>query len=144
MALSPITTKQASIIIEGCPGSWSSVDGGDVETDTATYYDTVTGLKQTVVGMLSITDRVLKRPYDPIADKGVLAWVSGQLTKPSAFTISIQPVNADLNGTAKTGGKQTYTNCVLTKYTPPKFDREGSGVAMIEITVAVNSMPTFS
>jgi hypothetical protein len=144
MALKPISTKQGRIVIDGCPGLWSSADGGNIESDKITFIDPNTGLKQTNAGTLMMSDMTLKRVYDPKQDVAAIAWCIGQLTKPTNFGITITPTSNDVQGSALGAGVQKFASCVLTKYTPPKFDREGSGVTMIEIEVSINALPTFS
>lgn len=141
--LSPISVKQGRIVVSFHTGTtWSSADGGDIDKDVLTYNDTNLNIKQTFTGACYISNKVLKKVHDPIADAPLIAAIIKQMEAQTPFSVTIQPVKSDITGTPL-GGLTTYPNCVLLSFKTPKYDREGSGVAEISIEVAVNSLPTF-
>ena len=143
--LQPITVKQTRITVKGCPGFWSSHDGGEVDKESVKYFEPAANLQKTIAGVASVSDLKLKRLFDPNVDKATIEWILGQMAEPEPFNVVSQPVNADVAGTPIAGGGTfTYPNCTILKYTPPKFDKEGKSLAMIEITVAVNQIPTYN
>lgn len=142
--LQPVSVKQARMVASFYPSAfWSSADGGDITADEISYTDTNTNLKMTLAGVLGVGKKTLKKVHDPVVDAPLLAAITAQFKSAKPFSVTVQPVKNDVEGTAL-GSLTTYPNCTLLGFKPPKYDREGSGVAMIEIDVAVNSMPTFA
>lgn len=143
--LQPISQKQARITISALPGVfWTSIDGGDMSHEAVKYNDGTNGQEKTFTGMLSISDITLMKPYDPTNDRIIQDFISGQRSRPTPFSVAVTPVAADLQGSLLQGGQGvTYPNCVFISYKPAKFDRDGSGIAKVEMTIAVNSLPTY-
>jgi hypothetical protein len=145
MALAPISQKQAKIVISAIPGIfWTSNKGGKLSREEVKYNNGQTGLEQTYVGFSMVEPLTLSKPYDPVADKAIAAFVTTQRSNGTPFSITVTPVQADVAGSPLAGAVGvTYPNCVLTGYKPADFDRNGQGLAMIEVTVAVNGIPTY-
>lgn len=141
--LNPISVKQARITASFYPQAfWSSKKGGTVKSDEVAYQDTNLNIGQTLAGTVKIENITLSKVHDPVADSALIAAITALQKAPKAFSVTVQPVKSDVQGTAL-GKLTTYPNCQLLSFVPPDYDREGSGVAMLSITVAVNSMPTF-
>lgn len=143
--LSPITQKQARVIVSALPGVfWTSISGGKYSHEEVKYNDGNAGLTKTYFGMAEIEPITVKKPYDPVNDGAIQAFASAQRSSKTPFNVTVQPVNADVAGSNLAGAKAiTYENCTFLSYTPPQFDRDGSGLAMVEMTFAVNSLPSY-
>ena len=144
--LKPIGQNQAVITISDISGVyWSSSKGGKVTRQVTKYDDGQTGLVQSFLGFIELSEITLMKSFDPSADKAVLAWVDKQLKMPTPFNVAIQPIKADLAGSQFEGSSQIlYSNCQLKDYDLPDFDRTATGVAMMEIVVIFNSLPSYS
>lgn len=140
--LSPVSVKQARITLSGSNTPFTSISGGKYSREDIKYSDGNVGIEKTFVGMVSIEALTLTRPYDPTAEKEIVAFVNSQRTAQQGFTVTVQPVSADVAGTA-VGTGVTYTGCVLVSYTPAKFDRNGNGLAMTELVIQPTNLPTY-
>lgn len=142
--LQPISVKQARIFVNGISAPFTSISGGKYGREEVKYNDGVNGLEKTYMGMTAIENLTLGKPFDPVSDKDILAFIANQRSATTGFTVTVSPVNADIAGSPLAGaGTITYTNCALVSYMPSKFDRSGTGLAMIEMVIAVNSLPTY-
>ena len=143
--LKPITNKQALIVVSGLPGIyWSSNKGGKMAYEEVGYNDGQTGIEQTHTGMMKIEPLTLSKAYDPVNDAAIQSFITAQAANATPFNVTVTPVNPDVAGTPIAGGRpMTYPNCKVLSYTPPQFDRDGSGLARCELMVAVNSLPTY-
>lgn len=142
--LQPISQKQARIFVNGISAPFISISGGKYSREEVKYNDGVNGMEKTYMGMIVIENLTLGKPFDPVSDKDILAFVIAQRSATTGFTVTVSPVNADAQGSPLAGaGTITYTNCVLVSYMPAKFDRAGNGLAMIEMVISCNSLPTY-
>ena len=143
--LSPISVAQAKIVISALAGVfWTGIDGGKQERETVEYNDGQLGLTKTYLGFTKIEPLKLMKPYDPASDAALQAFITTQRSNPTPFSITVTPVQSDVAGSPLAGAVGvTYPNCVLVYYTPAKFDRNGKGLAIVEVGIAVNSMPTY-
>lgn len=143
--LQPITTKQAKIEISSLMGIfWTSIKGGKLSQEEVVYNDGAQGLDLTLTGSSKLEHITLIKPYDPVNDSQIHTFISGQRATKVAFSVSVLPVNADVAGSPVAGGKPiTYNNCTFISYNPPQFDRDGTGLAKVEMVLALNSMPTY-
>lgn len=140
--LQPISMKQARVTISGSNTGFTSISGGKYSREEVKYNDGNQGIEKTFVGMVAIEQLTLSRPYDPVAEKEIVTFVNNQRTAQQGFTVTVQPVSADVAGTA-IGTGVTYTGCVLVSYTPAKFDRNGNGLAMTELVIQPTNLPTY-
>jgi hypothetical protein len=145
-ALVPITQKQTKIEISALQGIfWTSIKGGKLSYEEETYNDGVEGLAKTYSGMAKIEPITISKPYDPVNDGNIQKFITDQKANRTPFSVTSTPVNADLAGTAIQNAKAiTYNNCVFMGYNPPQFDRDGSGIAKVELMFAVNSLPSYA
>jgi hypothetical protein len=145
--LQPISEKQARITISALPGIfWNSIDGGEYETDQIEYNDGNKGIMRKFQGFTKIGDITLVKPYDPVNDAAIQTFLSTQRSKATPFNVTVQPLNADVAGSAMAGAKAvTYPNCGFVSYKPAKFDRSGnsSSLATVELTISVNDFPSY-
>ena len=144
-ALQPISQKQAKITISAIPGVfWTSIDGGKQMREEVKYNDGSAGQEKHYVGFTSVENLTLTKPYDPAGDVAVSTFVTGQRGSNVPFSVTVTPVSADIGGSPLAGANGvTYPNCVLISYKPAKFDRDGTGLAKIELVIAVNGTPTY-
>lgn len=145
MALTPITTKQAKIEISGLPAIyWTSIKGGMMSHEEVPYNDGQAGIEKTYTGLMKIEPLTLSKPYDPVNDTAIHAFISKQRSSKTIFNVTVTPVNTDVAGSPVSGGKPiTYSNCTFIGYTPAQFDRDGSGLAKVEMKIAVNALPSY-
>lgn len=143
--LQPISQKQSKIVISELQNVfWTSIKGGKLENESITYSDGQEGLEKTYAGIAKIEPITLTKPYDPVNDAAIQAFIKKQKAQAKPFNVVVTPINADVAGGNYPNGKpQTYNNCTFISYTPPQFDRNGNGLAMVEMTLAVNSLPTY-
>lgn len=145
MALKPISQKQAKIVISALQGIfWTSIDGGKQSREEVGYNDGQIGLEQTYLGFTMIEALTLTKPYDPTQDAALQSFITTQRSNGTPFSVTVTPVQADVAGSALAGAVGiTYPNCVLASYKPAKFDRNGNGLATVEVTIRVNGAPTY-
>ncbi|MBW4558428.1 MAG: hypothetical protein KME59_21385 [Trichormus sp. ATA11-4-KO1] len=143
--LNPISQKQAIITISDISGVyWKALNGGKVAREKIKYNDGKQGIEQTFVGFLSLEDLTVMKNFDPKEDGVVINWVEQQVANPTPFNVAIQPVKSDLVGSPFDGAKQIlYSNCQLADYKYPTWDRESSGLAVFELVLIFNSLPTY-
>jgi hypothetical protein len=143
--LKPLSQKQARIQISALQGIfWTSQKGGKYSHEEVKYNDGSQGLELTLAGMVSIEPLTLTKPHDPINDATLQNFLTAQRSNRTPFNVTITPVNSDVAGSAMAGARAiTYNNCTFISYTPPQFDRDGTGLAKCELVVAVNSLPTY-
>lgn len=145
MALKPITQKQAKVVISALQGIfWTSIDGGKQSREEVSYNDGQLGLEQTYLGFTIIEAITLVKPYDPQGDAAVTSFVTTQRSNNVPFSVTVTPTQADVAGSPIAGAVGvTYPNCVLVSYKPAKFDRNGNGLATVELVIRVNGVPTY-
>lgn len=143
--LKPISQKQAVITISSLRDIyWTALRGGKVTREKIKYSDGRQGITQTFVGFLELENLTLMKPFDPAKDKSVIKWCRDQVDKPTPFNVAIQPVKSDLAGTPFEGSSQIlYSNCSLGDFKLPEWDRNATGLAMVEIEVIFNALPTY-
>jgi hypothetical protein len=144
-ALKPISQKQAVITISDISDTyWISIKGGRVSREKVKYNDGKKGIIQTLTGFIELESLTLTKSFDPSADKTVIAWIKKQLDSPTAFNVAIQPVKSDITGSVADGaGQILYSNCQLGDHKLPEFDRNSTGLAIIEVEVIFNELPTY-
>lgn len=144
--LKPISVKQARITVSGLNDiAFTSISGGKYSREEIKYNDGVNGIERTTAGMITIEALTLTKPHDPVNDKSIAKFMNDLQKSGNFVTITVNPVNSDVAGTDLAGAvSTTYTGCTLISYSPPKFDRNGSGLAMTEVMFAVSQMPTYS
>lgn len=145
MALKPISQKQAKVLISALQGIfWTSIDGGKQSREEVQYNDGQTGIEQTYLGFTMIEPLTLVKPYDPAQDAALQSFITAQRGGSAPFSVTVTPTQADVVGSPLPGANGiTYPNCVLVSYKPAKFDRNGNGLATVEIVVRVNGTPTY-
>ena len=144
--LQPITMKQAKIEISAplLGIFWTSIKGGKMSHEEVSYNDGAQGLELVFTGLTKLENITLTKPYDPVNDAAIHSFISSQRSAKTAFSVSVTPVNADIAGSPISGGKTIiYNNCTFISYNPPQFDRDGTGLAKVEMVIGLNSLPTF-
>lgn len=144
--LTPITQKQARIELSALPGIfWTSIKGGKLTKESVKYNDGSENLIKTTGGIAEIEDLTLAKPHDPAQDGAIAAFITAQSASKTPFNVVVTPVATDVQGTAISGGKPiTYSNCTFLAYTPAQFDRDGTGLAKVEMMIAVNAIPSYN
>lgn len=136
--LRPILSKQFVTQVGDLPTTYfTKVSGLQESYDETEYNDGEKGRLFVHVGFMKIDKVTLSKPFDPAQDVALIQWYQGQKTNRQPFTVTIQPVSADLNGSPIAGAKTlTLTGCTVTRMKYPDVDRESSSaIAMLEIDV---------
>lgn len=95
--LQPITAKQAKVEISALQGIfWTSKKGGNMKLEEVPYNDGAQGIEKTLTGFTKIENVTLSKPYDPVNDGAIQAFVSAQRSAKTPFNIAVTPVNADI------------------------------------------------
>ena len=78
----------------------------------------------------------LSKPYDAAQDASLEDWCVATLDTGDTFSVSIQPVNADLEGTPIEGSRTlVMADSQLASFEPPTVDRDSTGGAMLTLEV---------
>lgn len=135
--LKPISQKQFLVVLDQLPQAYFTKATGIEESyETQKYNDGETGVIRTHVGFLDVGNVTLSKVYDPEQDASMLAWWDGQKKERSTFSVSIQAVTADTNGTVIPGsGTLLLQECQVVRFKYPEVDRESSSMAMLEIEI---------
>ncbi len=141
--LQPISVKQARITVEGLSDIFfTSISGGKYTKESVKYNDGNNGIEKTFSGMVNIEALTLGKPFDPVNDASIATFIKTARSTSKTYTITVQPVASEVAAT-NLGKTITYTGCTLMSYTPAKFDRDGSGLAKVEMMFEVNELPTY-
>lgn len=136
--LKPLSVKQFAITIEGQSYNLQSKKGGKVSRFADNYVDPVDGTQRTHLSYTQRENIVLTKLYEAETDDALLTWLKGQMDTPTPFNVSAQPISTGLKSTA-TGKALIYNNCQVVSYRDPEADRDGTGLAMIEIEITYDS-----
>lgn len=134
MNLHPIQQRQFLVFIDGVQAYFTKVTAPKETRPRSNYNDGEKGLTRKHIGFLELDDVTLSKPFDPAQDKALIQWWEEQKKNPQPVTVTIQPVNTDVEGTPIQGaGTLVLTECVAAEFTYPSVDREADGMAMLEI-----------
>ena len=134
--LKPVMTKQFLVVLDGVSAKFSKCSGISETRDSADYDDGETGQTFTHLGFIKLEEVTLSKTFDPVADKALVDWWVQQKKAPTDFTVTIQPVQADTQGTAISGSRALILQgCQVSSFRHAEVDRTGSGIAMLEIRV---------
>ena len=142
--LRPVTVQNFVVTISGASGLsgtflFTKATAPRFSRVEAPYNDGQTGTEQMTFGFAKRDKMTISKPYDPVNDATLEAWAQDMMEKPkdnSEFTLTIQPVQSDIAGTALPSAKaRVYTGCQITSFRGNDVDRGGSGVAMLEIEI---------
>lgn len=138
--LAPISTKQFLVTISGQSFVFQSKKGSKISWTEETYNAPDQGIEYKHHSFQKNDNLTLTKLFDPVADKTLITWGNTITATRTAFTVSVQPVSADLAGTAyPSGGTFIYTGCELVSITDPESDRDGSGLAKLELEISFQS-----
>lgn len=106
--------------------------GGEVAGDVSRAYDGGKKRPDKLGGPSVVGEVVVARPYDPERDQRLIKLLRPYVTRDPNFTVSIQPVDRDL---VPVDGVEpdVYTECLVTRVTPPDADASSSEPATFEI-----------
>lgn len=143
--LTAVTSKQGKIEISDLQGIfWTSIKGGKLSLEEVNYNDGSQGLELVLPGFTKLENITLTKPYDPVNDATIHTFIAAQRVTKTPFSVVVTPINADIAGSSISGGRSiTYNNCTFLGYTPPQFDRDGTGLAKCEMVLGINSLPTY-
>lgn len=142
--LKPITVQNFVVTISGASGLsgtflFTKATAPRLSRVEAPYNDGQTGTEQMTYGFSRRDKITISKPYDPVADAALEEWAQNMLEKPTAtsdFTLTVQPVQSDIAGTAYPGAKaRVFTGCQVTSFRGADVDRQGSATAMLEIEI---------
>lgn len=142
--LKPVTVQNFIVTISGAAGLsgtflFTKATAPRFSRTEAPYNDGQTGTEQMTFGFAKRDKISVSKPYDPVTDAALEIWAQEMMEKPAAnndFTLTIQPVQSDIAGTALPSAKaRVYTGCQITSFRGHDVDRGGSGVAMLELEI---------
>ncbi len=137
MALKPVTQKQFLVILDKLTDTyWTKATAPKETREVVEYNDGQTGNIRKALGFLNRDNITLSKPFDPAADKALMAWyenIRKNGTTAEGFTVTITPVNNDMAGTTISGVTITLTGCQVVSFRTPEVDRAGSAIAMVEL-----------
>lgn len=136
--LRPITQRQFIVQISNLGSFAFTKATSPKETrETTDYNDGQRGTVYKLPGFTSRDNVTLSKPFYPAQDKALVTWYQNQKkAEAQKFTVSIQPVNADLEGSAIAGaGTFILTGCEVVSLKLPDVDKMGSGIAMMEVEI---------
>jgi len=139
--LKPVANRQFIAVIDGVQVSIQKVSAPKVSLMSDKYNDGVTGVERTHLSFISYDNVTLTCLYDPTTAENLFDWVLGAIKDSKTFTVTIQPVQSDLEGSPLGAAKSLQLlGCQVASYKHPEMDRSGSGLAMMEVEVAVESI----
>lgn len=140
--LKPVSQKQFLVILDQLPRAFfTKCTGVEESYETQKYNDGETGVTRTHVGFLDVGNVTLSKIYDPEQDAAMLDWWAGQKKERTPFSVSIQAVTADTQGTVITGaGTILLQECQCVRFKYPEVDRESASMAMLEIELVPGSI----
>jgi phage tail-like protein len=142
--LKPISQKQAIITISDLPDIFiTSISGGQATREKVEFNNGQDGITRTMPGFTKYEPLNLTKTFSPENDAKLVEWLEKQNVNPAPFNIAIQPVQADIANTPVPGSKQIlYSNCFVSSYKLPEFDRNSTGLAIIEFEIVFNEAPS--
>jgi hypothetical protein len=135
--LDQISQKQFIVTLEGRKALFQKVTAPKEMFGEQEFNDGQSGQIFTHLDFLKLDKVTLTRNYNPISDPvDLVAWYQEYRKNPTDLSISVQPVKADLAGSPIPGSKtMILSGCRIVSFKFPSADREGSGMATLEIEV---------
>ena len=135
--LKPLSQKQFLVEIDKLAGAKFTKATGLEETfDEAEYNDGSTGQQFTHLGMLKLGSVTLGKPFDAEADQAIYDWFQEYKENRGDFAVTITPILPTLEAKQVPGSKSLILQgCQVKRFKYPDADREGSGLAMLELEV---------
>ena len=135
--LQPISVKQFLVTIGGQSFTFQSKKGGKIQWTEETYNAPDQGVEYKHHSFQKMDNLTLTKLFDPAADRALITWSNTITQNRAPFTVTVQPVQSDLAGTVYPGGGTfIYTGCELVSITDPESDRDGSGLAKLELEIS--------
>lgn len=117
-------------------GIWDKKTGGDMDSDTTTYYPGAMRAQQDLGGRATASNITVQRLYDRFDDHDRINVLLNGAGK-AKVTISQRPMDEDENEY----GKSIIWNGRLKRVLVPDVDSESSSAALVEIEVAIKGRP---
>ena len=141
MAVRDAGTRQDTFVIrltlDGVSfGIWDKKDGGELDSDSTTYYPGAMKDQQDLGGRATAGNITLQRLYDRVDDHDKINTLLNAVGR-GKITITQRPM--DENGNEY--GKAITWNGRLKRVTPPSVDSESSSAALYEIECTIKGRP---
>jgi hypothetical protein len=138
----PISSSNFSVILPVAGNvTFTRCSGKSVAKATSDVPNPQTGMMETITGYRKIQDVQLGKPYDPVADRALITWLTQQESdNQPLFSFTVTPVNIDGQNSPISGGSSwTFTDCKVVNYSLPDVDLGSANPSMISITISVNA-----
>lgn len=117
-------------------GIWDKKTGGELDSDTTTYYPGAMRAQQDLGGRKTAGNITLQRLYDRFDDHDRINTLLAGAGR-AKCTVSIRPMDEDENEY----GKTIVWNGRLKRVLPPDVDSESSAAALYEVEIAIKGFP---
>lgn len=121
---------------------FNKVSAPKISRTSESFNDGATGQTFEHLGFVKYENITLTKLFDPIADALFVKWLQDRITKGGEnFTIVVTPVESTKDA-PKISGAVTwnYIGCQLVSYSAPEIDRDGTGIATLEMEVNPESV----
>lgn len=117
-------------------GIWDKKTGGELDSETTTYYPGNMGAQQDLGGRPTAGNITLSRLYDRQGDHDIINTLLAAVGKGNV-TVSQRPLDENNNEY----GKSIIWNGRLKRVTPPDVDSESGTAAIYEIEISIKGKP---
>lgn len=141
--LKPISQKQYKVTGDLGTFFFTSATAVEENYEETEYNDGETGQTMTHLGFIKVGKVTLKVNFDPVVHKPLVSWWQTYKKDRKEFTISITPVQADLEGSPIAGALSwKLTSCKCPRFKYPQADRESTGMSTLEMDVLPTAVAT--
>ena len=132
--LKPISKKQFLVTVEGLQATFTKCSAPKKTRAESEYNDGSTGQTKRHLDFITNDKVTISTNYDPVSHQAIYQWAEQRFKDAQRFSMTIQPVNPDLENSPYPGSKAlVLTECQVVSVTYPDTDREGSGMATLAI-----------
>lgn len=117
-------------------GIWDKKTGGDLDSDTTTYFPGAMKDQEDLGGRATASNITLQRLYDRVDDHDRINTLLAGAGK-AKVTVSQRPMDEDANEY----GKSIIWSGRLKRVLPPDVDSESSSAALYEVEISVKGRP---
>lgn len=138
--IEPLSSADYIVSIEGLKDTYfTSLTGGEEEIERPTFSDAWSGTKRTArTGRSMISDITLRKPYDPLKDQPLLAFIT-EYRSGKDCTISARPVERGTDVIFRGNQSRKYSLCKLKKVKQPEVNLdEPSKISEWELTFSAD------
>lgn len=132
MAGEKTAKRQVVGYIDGLPGPWAVITGGERTVDVTTAFDGGAKRGDKIPGIPQAANLIYSRPFQQDRDQAVQDLLVDLV---GSFTSTCSRIKQDRNGQA-VGKAETFPNALLVRCSPPEGEAGSGDAAMIELEFA--------